>query len=76
MRTIVACKEIEGLIELVEREEALNLTKDEIAFYDALETNDSVVKVIPCGQIARELVATSLFEGQFVRISVHICMYL
>lgn len=31
-----------------ERSEALGLTQDEIAFYDALETNDCAVKVIPC----------------------------
>ena len=37
------------------------LTEDEIAFYDALETNDSAVKVLgepTLKQIARELVET------------------
>ena len=43
------------------RGEALGLTDDEIAFYDALETNDSAVKVLGdenLRTIARELVAT------------------
>ncbi|WP_333787559.1 type I restriction enzyme endonuclease domain-containing protein [Methanomethylovorans sp.] len=35
--------------ELIDLAEALGLTEDEIAFYDALKTNDSAVKVIPCG---------------------------
>jgi type I restriction enzyme R subunit len=37
------------------------LTEDELAFYDALETNDSVVKILgepTLKTIARELVAT------------------
>jgi len=41
--------------------EALGLTDDEAAFYDALETNDSAVKVLgdeALHAIARELVAT------------------
>ena len=41
--------------------EALRLTEDEVAFYDALETNDSAVKVLgdeALRTIARELVAT------------------
>jgi type I restriction enzyme R subunit len=43
------------------RGEALGLTNDEVAFYDALETNDSAVKVMgddALRMIARELVAT------------------
>src|SRR5256886_17423215 len=43
------------------RGEALGLTDDELAFYDALETNDSAVKVLgddTLRTIARELVAT------------------
>ena len=43
------------------RGEQLGLTDDEIAFYDALETNDSAVKVLgdeTLRTIARELVAT------------------
>ncbi len=41
------------------RGEALGLSKDEVAFYDALETNDSAVKVLgdeTLRTIARELV--------------------
>ena len=43
------------------RGESLNLTEDELAFYDALEVNDSAVKVLgepTLVNIARELVAT------------------
>jgi type I restriction enzyme R subunit len=43
------------------RGEALGLSEDELAFYDALETNDSAVKVLgdqTLRAIARELVAT------------------
>ena len=43
------------------RGEALKLTEDELAFYDALEVNDSAVKVLgepTLIDIARELVAT------------------
>ncbi len=52
---------IEELIDLAELGEVLGLTEDEIAFYDALETNDSTVKVLgedTLRTIARELVAT------------------
>ena len=41
------------------RGEELGLTEDEVAFYDALETNDSAVKVLgdeTLRTIARELV--------------------
>jgi type I restriction enzyme, R subunit len=44
-----------------ERGTELNLSDDEVAFYDALETNDSAVKVLgdeTLRMIARELVAT------------------
>ena len=44
-----------------QRGEALGLTDNEVAFYDALETNDSAVKVLgdeALRTIARELVAT------------------
>ena len=44
-----------------ERGEELGLTDDEVAFYDALEVNDSAVKVLgdeTLRLIARELVAT------------------
>jgi type I restriction enzyme R subunit len=43
------------------RGEALGLTEDELAFYDALESNDSAVKVLgdeTLRTIARELTAT------------------
>jgi type I restriction enzyme R subunit len=43
------------------RGEQLGLTEDELAFYDALETNDSAVKVLgdeTLRSIARELVTT------------------
>ncbi len=43
------------------RGEELNLSKDELAFYDALEVNDSAVKVLgddTLKLIARELVET------------------
>jgi type I restriction enzyme R subunit len=43
------------------RGEKLGLSEDEVAFYDALETNDSAVKVLgdeTLKTIARELVAT------------------
>jgi len=43
------------------RGESLELSEDELAFYDALETNDSAVKVLgdeTLRAIARELVAT------------------
>jgi type I restriction enzyme R subunit len=67
-RAIETAKVIEELIALAkemraasERGEALGLTDDEVAFYDALETNDSAVKVLGDDNlriIARELVAT------------------
>ncbi len=47
------------LRELQERGMALDLTEDELAFYDALEINDSAVKVLgdeALRDIARELV--------------------
>ncbi len=45
-RSIKATQVIEELIDLAELGEALGLTEDEIAFYDALETNDSAVKIL------------------------------
>lgn len=66
-RAVEAAKVIEELIalarqmrEAAKRGEALGLTKDEVAFYDALEVNDSAVKVLgepTLKQIAHELVA-------------------
>lgn len=67
-RTIDAAKVILELIELAKemreahkRGEKLNLSEEELAFYDALETNDSAVKVLgdeTLRNIARELVET------------------
>jgi type I restriction enzyme R subunit len=67
-RAIETAKVIEELIGLARdmreasrRGEELGLTDDEVAFYDALEVNDSAVKVLgddALRTIARELVAT------------------
>jgi type I restriction enzyme R subunit len=67
-RAIETAKVVEELIQLAKdmrtanaRGEALKLSEDEIAFYDALEVNDSAVKVLgepTLAGIARELVAT------------------
>ncbi len=67
-RAIETAKVIEELIQLAKdiraaerRGEELGLSDDEVAFYDALETNDSAVKVLgdqALRTIARELVAT------------------
>ena len=67
-RAIEAAQVIEELIQLARdmreanaRGEALGLSEDEMAFYDALETNDSAVQVLgdeTLRDIARELVET------------------
>jgi type I restriction enzyme R subunit len=67
-RTLAAAEVITELIKLGDemreaqkRGEKLNLTEDEIAFYDALEVNDSAVQVLgddTLKNIARELVET------------------
>ena len=67
-RSIEAAQVIEELIELARemreasaRGEKLGLSEEELAFYDALETNDSAVKVLGdevLRSIARELVET------------------
>ena len=67
-RSVAAAQVIEELIELARdmrqasaRGEELGLTEDELAFYDALETNDSAVQVLgdeTLCVIARELVRT------------------
>ena len=67
-RAIEAAQVIEELIQLARemreasaRRETLGLTDDELAFYDALETNDSAVQVLgdeTLRAIARELVET------------------
>ena len=67
-RAVEAAQVIEELIQLARdmreanaRGEALGLTEDELAFYDALETNDSAVEGLgdeTLRDIARELVET------------------
>ena len=67
-RAIEAAQVIEELIQLAKgmreanaRGEKLGLSEDELAFYDALETNDSAVKVLgdeTLRTIARELIKT------------------
>jgi type I restriction enzyme R subunit len=67
-RAVETAQVIEELIALAKdmrdasaRGEALELSEDELAFYDALETNDCAVKVLgepTLKAIARELVAT------------------
>ena len=67
-RAVEAAQVIEELIQLARhmreanaRGEKLRLSDDELAFYDALETNDSAVQVLgdeTLRDIARELVAT------------------
>ena len=67
-RSVAAAQVIEELIELARemreasaRGEQLGLTEEELAFYDALETNDSAVQVLgdeTLCVIARELVRT------------------
>jgi type I restriction enzyme R subunit len=67
-RAIETAQVIEELIQLAKemnaasaRGEELGLNEDELAFYDALETNDSAVKVLgdeTLRQIAKELVET------------------
>jgi type I restriction enzyme R subunit len=67
-RAVGAVQVIEELIALAKemreadrRGERLGLSEEELAFYDALETNDSAVKVLgepTLAQIVRELVET------------------
>ena len=67
-KTIESAQIIEELIKLAKeiresdkRGEELRLSEDELAFYDALETNDSAVKILGdmvLKEIARELVIT------------------
>ena len=67
-RSVAAAQVIEELIDLARemreanaRGERLGLSDEELAFYDALETNDSAVKVLgdeTLREIARELVST------------------
>jgi len=74
-RAIEAAKVIEELIALAKsmreagkRGEKLGLTNDEVAFYDALEVNDSAVKVL--GEPTLKMIAHELVEA--VRNSVTI----
>jgi type I restriction enzyme R subunit len=74
-RALEAAQVIEELIKLAEemraaqkRGENLGLTDDEIAFYDALEVNDSAVKVL--GDETLKMIAHELVES--VRRSVSI----
>ncbi|GGM51990.1 DEAD/DEAH box helicase [Deinococcus arenae] len=67
-RSIETAQVIEELLDLARqmreaqaRGEALNLTEDEVAFYDALEVNDSAVKILGDEQlrdIARDIAET------------------
>ena len=66
-RAIEAAQVVEELIGLAkdmreaqQRGEALGLTEDEVAFYDALETNDSAVKVL--GDETLRIIAHELVE--------------
>lgn len=74
-RTVEAAQVIEQLIEIAremrqaqDRGEELGLTDDELAFYDALETNDSAVQVL--GDETLKTIAVELVES--VRNSVTI----
>lgn len=74
-RTVEAAQVIEQLIEIAremrqaqDRGEELGLTDDELAFYDALETNDSAVQVL--GDETLKTIAIQLVES--VRNSVTI----
>jgi len=74
-RAIETAQVIEELIELAKdmreanrRGEALGLTEDEVAFYDALEVNDSAVKVL--GDETLRLIAQELVKS--VRNSITI----
>jgi type I restriction enzyme R subunit len=88
-RAIEAAQVIEELIGLAKqmresaaRGEKLHLTDDEVAFYDALETNDGAVKVLvdeTLRTIARELVGlfarTRQSIGPCVKTCVRTCGY-
>ena len=86
-RAIEAAQVIEELITLAKemreasaRGESLRLSEDELAFYDALETNDSAVKVWatrPCGPSRRNwsgpCAPTSRSTGRCERTSAPSC---
>jgi len=74
-RAIEAAQVIEELIALAKemreatrRGEALGLTEDELAFYDALETNDSAVKVL--GDDALRTIARELLKSVRANVSI------
>ena len=73
-RAIETAQVIEELIELAkemreaeQRGEDLGLTEDELAFYDALETNDSAVKVL--GDATLRIIAQELVRDRASRTS-------
>ncbi|MBN1606109.1 MAG: type I restriction endonuclease subunit R [Polyangiaceae bacterium] len=74
-RAIEAAQIIEELIELAkemreaqQRGEKLKLTDDELAFYDALEVNDSAVKVL--GDETLRIIARELVESVRKNVSI------
>ncbi len=74
-RAIEAAQVIEELIDLAkqlraahQRGEELGLTEDELAFYDALETNDSAVKVL--GDETLRLIARELLKAVKANVNI------
>jgi type I restriction enzyme R subunit len=74
-RAIETAKVIEELIQLAkdmrkasERGEQLGLTDDEVAFYDALEVNDSAVKVL--GDESLRIIARELVKAVKANVSI------
>lgn len=74
-RSIEAAQVIEHLIEIAnemreaqERGDELGLSEDELAFYDALETNDSAVKVL--GDETLRIIAIELVENVRKNVSI------
>jgi len=74
-RSIEAAEVIEELLRLaremreaLERGEKLGLTEDELAFYDALETNDSAVKIL--GDETLRAIAIELVEAVTENVTI------
>ena len=74
-RAVEAAQVIEELIELArgmraakERGEALGLSGDELAFYDALETSDSAVQVL--GDETLRLIAWELVRTVYANVTI------
>ena len=74
-RTIEAAQVIEELIQIArelceaaERGEELGLSSDELAFYDALETNDNAVKVL--GDEKLRTIAIELLETVYDNVTI------